>query len=100
MPLVILTALQVGKPIIASNFAGIAQAIQSGVNGILIDYRLESLSNNLCDTIEELYSDPVLRNNLSIAAKKSFLEYTPEKYGERISELYFHILNKNSEIER
>src|ERR1019366_936835 len=74
MPLVILTALQVGKPIIASNFAGIAQAIQSGVNGILIDYNLESHSNNLCDKIEELYSDPVLRNNLSIAAKKSFLE--------------------------
>lgn len=100
MPLVILTALELGKAIIASGFAGIAQVIESGINGILVDYKVENLSDNLSAEIELLFSDDILRKKLSIAAQQTFLEYTPQKYGEKLSSLYSRILNNNHNDQR
>ncbi|WP_423147459.1 glycosyltransferase family 4 protein [Rubrolithibacter danxiaensis] len=93
MPLVILTALQLGKPIIASDFAGIAQAIQSGENGILVNCETKNLSRNLAESIKRLYDDPDFCTKLSNAAKDSFQNYTPEKYGRSLVKLYQEVEN-------
>lgn len=88
MPLVILTALQMGKPIISSNFAGIAQAIQHEQNGILIDLDFEKFDHHLADAIYELYSNETFKNKLGDSARASFAKYTPEKYGENLTRIY------------
>jgi glycosyltransferase involved in cell wall biosynthesis len=88
MPLVLLTALGQGKPIIATDFAGISQVLQSGKNGILIKKDLETLVADLVLQIYTMYSNESLRNELSANAKLSYRKYTPENYGLRLKEIY------------
>ncbi|ACU06121.1 glycosyltransferase [Pedobacter heparinus] len=88
MPLVLLTALELGKPIIASNFAGISQVITSEVNGMLIDINDVSFHQELYEIIYKLYMNLALRTLLGNNARKSFIEYSPEKYGQNIENLY------------
>jgi glycosyltransferase involved in cell wall biosynthesis len=88
MPLVLLTALGQGKPIIATDFAGISQVIQSGKNGILINNNLDTLVDDLVSQIYTMYSDANLRKELSSQAKISYRKYTPENYGLRLKEIY------------
>ena len=88
MPLVLLTALGHGKPIIATDLAGISQVLQSGKNGILIKNNLDTLVNDLVLQIYTLYNDERLRKELSANAKLSYRRYTPENYGLRLKEIY------------
>lgn len=88
MPLVLLTALGQGKPIIATDFAGISQVLQSGKNGILIKNNLDTLVDDLVRQIYAMYNDEHSRNELSANAKLSYRKYTPENYGLRLKEIY------------
>jgi glycosyltransferase involved in cell wall biosynthesis len=88
MPLVLLTALGYGKPIIATDFAGIAQVIESNTNGILIQNDLKMFTDNLANEIYRLYNDEDLRIMLGISAKKSYTNYSPEKYGLKLKQIY------------
>lgn len=88
MPLVLLTALGQGKPIIATDFAGISQVIQSGKNGILIKNNIVTLVDDLVLQIYSIYIDTDLREELSDQAKISYKKYTPENHGLRLKEIY------------
>ena len=88
MPLVLLTALELGKPIVASNFAGISQVIKTEVNGMLIDIDYSNFDEKLYEIIFRLYTNLELRAFIGKNAKVSFVEYSPEKYGENIKNLY------------
>ena len=88
MPLVLLSALGEGKPILATSFAGISQVIDSGNNGILISPDVNQLSETLAAKIHELINDDGLRHKLSANAKLSYKEYTPVNYGIRLNEIY------------
>jgi len=88
MPLVILSALGYGKPIISTDFAGISQVIESGVNGILIKNDLETFVYNLSREINRLYNDQELRTKLGTNAKKTFVNYSPESYGTALQKIY------------
>lgn len=88
MPLVLLSALGYGKPIIASDFAGISQVIDSNENGVLIKNDLESLTNNLVNEIDRLYKDETQRIKLAVNAKKTYINYSPEYYGTKLKEVY------------
>ncbi|WP_175470586.1 glycosyltransferase family 4 protein [Pedobacter hartonius] len=94
MPLVLLTALQLGKPIISSNFAGISQVIQTEENGLLIDLNEETFENDLYEDIYRLYNDKALRTKIGLSAEKSFDAYTPGKYGENLEAIYSGLLEK------
>lgn len=88
MPLVLLSALGEGRPIIATDFAGISQVITSGINGILVSNNQERLIEVLEEHIYNLYTNEDLRIKLSINAKLSYKKYTPENYGLRLNEIY------------
>ncbi|CAM4083068.1 glycosyltransferase [Flavobacterium sinopsychrotolerans] len=88
MPLVLLTALGQGKPIIATDFAGISQVIQSGKNGILIKNNLKTLVEDLVIQIYTMYCNEILRNKLSANAQLSYRKYTPENYGLKLKAIY------------
>jgi glycosyltransferase involved in cell wall biosynthesis len=91
MPLVLLSALGYGKTIIATDFAGISQVIDSNVNGVLIQNNLETLTDNLVNEIYRLYKDETLRAELGNNAKKTYLDYSPEKYGLNLKHIYEQI---------
>ncbi|WP_084110986.1 glycosyltransferase [Chryseobacterium taiwanense] len=91
MPLVLLSALGYGKPIIATDFAGISQAIEPNSNGILIQNDLETFTDNLANEIYRLYNDEDLRIVLGINAKKSYINYSPEMYGLKLKQIYEQI---------
>lgn len=91
MPLVLLSALGYGKPIVATEFAGIAQVIQTNVNGVLIENKLETFANNLANEILRLYNDEDLRKELGNNAKKTYKNYSPETYGLRLKQIYKQI---------
>lgn len=54
MPLVILSAMKLGKPIVATNFAGIQEEIESGVSGILIEPNEQTIVDNLVHALIEM----------------------------------------------
>jgi len=66
MPLAILHAMELGKPIISTKLAGISEEIRSGKDGILLD--VDKLSE-LSETIIEYYSDPGKRLEHGTSAK-------------------------------
>ena len=89
MPLSILTAMSLGKPIIATHFAGMAEAITNRENGLLLDPGTEALGNNLSAAIVELYKNPVLRLQLGTNASLTFnTKYSEDIYAQRIINLY------------
>jgi len=92
MPLVVLTALSQGKAIVASDFAGISQVINTGYNGILIQNDIVEFASQLEQKIFMLYNDADLRGKLGDNAKISYKQYTPETYGLRFNEIYTKLI--------
>lgn len=88
MPLVLLSALGYGKPIIATNFAGISQVIETDLNGVLIQNDLEKIKDDLASEIYRLYKNEKLRTDLGLNAKKTYINYNPESYGLRLKGIY------------
>jgi glycosyltransferase involved in cell wall biosynthesis len=91
MPLVLLSALGYGKPIIATDFAGISQVVETNVNGVLIQNDLETFTGNLAHEIYRLYNDERLRVELGINAQKTYKNYSPETYGLKLMQIYEQI---------
>lgn len=91
MPLVLLSALGYGKPIIATDFAGISQVIKTNENGVLIKNDLDSFTSNLSSEVYRLYKDEGLRRILGANAKKAYVNYSPEMYGQKLKYIYERI---------
>ena len=88
MPLVLLSAIGYGKPIIATNFAGISQVIENNFNGILLENDLATLKYNLSNEIYRCYTNENFRNHIAQNAKKTYSKYSPEAYGLKLKEIY------------
>lgn len=71
LPLVIMEAMALGKPVIASGVAGIPELVESGVSGILVP---PSQWQALADAMALLARDPELRRKLGAAAKIAVME--------------------------
>lgn len=91
MPLVLLSALGYGKAIVATDFAGISQVVENGVNGVLVQNNLETFTDGLADEIYRLYNDESLRAELGANAQKTYKNYSPENYGTRLTQIYEQI---------
>lgn len=91
MPLVLLSALGYGKPIVATDFAGISQVIETNVNGVLIQNDLATFTDNLTNEIYRLYNNESLRTVFGANAKKKYKNYSPETYGQKLKQIYEQI---------
>jgi glycosyltransferase involved in cell wall biosynthesis len=94
MPLAMLTAMSIGKPIIASRFAGIAEAIREEYEeGILLEVDPSTMSDQICRAVLRLYENPGVGDRLAGNARKRYLdEYSQEAYGKRFRELYQKVM--------
>ncbi|HUW84355.1 MAG TPA: glycosyltransferase [Phycisphaerae bacterium] len=71
LPVVLLEAMALQRPVVASRIAGIPELVQDGVNGLLV---APARSDQLADAIERLVRDPHLRQHVSAAARQAVLD--------------------------
>lgn len=89
LPISLLEAMALGKPIISTKAGGIAEVINSGDNGLLVD--VEDVSA-LRDAIIHLFQNPDLRHKLGERAKQDFFRaHTIDAMGEK----FYEILNRD-----
>ena len=79
--LVILEALSVGVPVVATNHTCAPDVVREGVDGFVIPIRD---SDALADKLERLASDPTRLGEMSNSALERAREFTLDKYGERL----------------
>jgi glycosyltransferase involved in cell wall biosynthesis len=94
-PLVLLEAMSIGLPVIASRVAGIPEMIVDGETGILIPPgNIEVIG----DEIKRLMSNPSLRKSLGEKGRERVLKEFPKgKMLGQVRELYASIINEKHE---
>jgi glycosyltransferase involved in cell wall biosynthesis len=85
MPSVIIEALALGKPVIATAVGGIPEVVKDGVNGILVPPKS---AEHIAKALERLLSDSGLRRKLGRAAAESVKDYTWSKIAEKYERIY------------
>ena len=70
MPLSILEAMSLARPIVASNVGGIPEVVQDGMSGVLVDTEPESIAKAIID----MYKDPKRMKALGAKAEQMALE--------------------------
>jgi glycosyltransferase involved in cell wall biosynthesis len=87
---VLVEAMAVGKPVIASRVGGIPEIVEDGVTGILVDPRD---SQSLAKHIILLLQDPQRRLTMGRAGKKRVQEhFTSKRMNEQLCEVYNELL--------
>lgn len=89
LPLVLLSAMQYKKCIIASKFAGIAELLTNRYDALLIEPDKETLSHELAESIICLANNKALRTELSTNVGTTFNKsLSLEKYSTELLNLY------------
>lgn len=87
MPLVILSAMNLGKTILATDFAGIREEIENKKSGVLISANPETLSQDLANSIIELYHSD--NSAMRVKAKERYSKlFSNSVYGKKILNVY------------
>jgi glycosyltransferase involved in cell wall biosynthesis len=85
MPTVILEALALGKPVIATAVGGIPEIVKDGINGILVPPKSPE---PIAKALDRLLSNSGLRRKLGRAAAESVKDYAWSKTTEKYEEVY------------
>jgi glycosyltransferase involved in cell wall biosynthesis len=91
MPLCLLEAMAMAKPLIGTNVGGNPEVIEDGVNGFLV-YNEENYAAEIAEKIERIYLNKDLEKRLAENALKRYKEeFTTEKMGMHFLEALKHI---------
>lgn len=85
IPLVVLEAMALGKPVVASNLEGIKEAVSDGENGILVNL---NHPDELASAVSNLLNDPNLREEIGYQAVSSVRRFSYSEISRRLSDLY------------
>jgi glycosyltransferase involved in cell wall biosynthesis len=92
---VLVEAMAMGKPIIASSIGGIPDIVRSGENGILVP---ASDAAAWAEAIARLCRDPEERSRMGDAGMQMAPRYSSEEMIKRIDQLYRKLLNENKSV--
>ncbi|MFA5139629.1 MAG: glycosyltransferase family 4 protein [Elusimicrobiota bacterium] len=96
MPLAVLDAMALGKPVVASSLSGIPEQIEHGRTGLLVP---PGDASGLSQALKRLLSDPGERRSMGRAGLERFKEYfTAEKAVSRYKELYRGLLTQEERV--
>lgn len=85
LPTVIMEAMAVGLPVIATDIPGTREMISDGINGRLVP---PGDPIALANAINTMIENPQMRQNLSEAGKETVKQYSIEEIAKRYLELY------------
>lgn len=85
VPLKVLEAMAMGKPIVATNVGGLAEVIEDGVNGILTE---PGNTGQLADKILSLVDNESLRREIGEKSKQKAKEFNWEHSSMKLLSLY------------
>ncbi len=89
LPLVLLSAMQNGKCILATKVAGINEVLKDGHNSILLEVDTASLALKFCNSIIELYENKSVRNFMANNVLEHFSNtFSAEVYFKNLNSLY------------
>jgi glycosyltransferase involved in cell wall biosynthesis len=86
--IVLLEAMAMGKPVVASRAGGIPDVVKDGVNGYLVPY---ADSRALAEKIALLLDSRKLRLKIGMGGRKTAAEYRPEMTAGKIYRLYSEV---------
>jgi glycosyltransferase involved in cell wall biosynthesis len=90
LPMALLEALALGKPVVATGVGGIPEMVEDGKTGLVVPPRDAAA---LAEGIVRVLSDPVLARRLGEAGREAVLARFPARtMVERTEELYFGLL--------
>jgi len=89
--IVLLEAMAVGKPVIASAITGYEYVLTHGIEGLTVPPRNV---NKLAEAIISLLTDEPYRHQLAMRGRPKALEYDWEHVAERVLDFYMETLNR------
>ena len=91
--IVLLEAMAVGKPVVASNIEGYASVVTHGVEGLLVPPKNKEL---LAQTLISLLTNQSLREQMGARGRLEAQEYSWEHIAQRVFSYYLKVLNERS----
>ena len=91
--IVLLEAMAIGKPIVASNIAGYASVINHGAEGLLVPPRNEK---SLAQALISLMTDEALRHQIGAKGRAKALDYGWQQIAQRVYDYYVKVLNQSA----
>jgi glycosyltransferase involved in cell wall biosynthesis len=89
LPLVLLTAMQLKKCIVASSFAGITDLLTNEQDAILVQPNTKTIAEEVAAIIVRLFNDSDKRHSLSEKVSKTYhAKLGEESYGKNLLEMY------------
>ncbi len=89
IPIIVLEAMALGKPVVASNLDGVKEVIQHGNNGIIVDL---GNADKLADALIGLINDPALCQVIGNRAAASVKSFSNSEISRRLSKLYLRLI--------
>jgi phosphatidylinositol alpha-mannosyltransferase len=89
--IVLIEAMAVGKPIVASNIEGYASVMSDGVEGLLVPPKN---AEKLAEALISLMSDESLRQQLGANGWHRAIEYSWENVAQRVLDYYVRVLEE------
>ena len=85
-PMILVEAMSLGRPIIASCLGGVPEIVEDGVTGLLFE---AGNPDDLAEKIQYLWEHPDLCRQMGKMGRlKAQKEYSPEKYYQRLIDVY------------
>jgi glycosyltransferase involved in cell wall biosynthesis len=91
IPLVVLEAMAIGKPVVASNVGGIKEVMKNGINGLLVK---PDDVGALAKAIINLLHDSKLKTRISREAIESVKHFYYRDVSKRLSDLYAQVIDE------
>ena len=95
--IVLLEAMAIGKPIVASNIEGYASVMTHGAEGLLVPPRDDK---GLAQSLISLMADESLRQQMGARGRLKAMEYSWEHIAQRVLNYYIRILSEPPRKER
>ncbi|MFC2008294.1 glycosyltransferase family 4 protein [Chloroflexota bacterium] len=95
--IVLLEAMAVGKPVVASNIEGYAGVITDGVDGLLVPSRDDKA---LAQALISLMRDESLRQEMGARGRAKALDYSWERIAKKVLGYYIRVLGESPWRER
>jgi phosphatidylinositol alpha-mannosyltransferase len=89
--IILLEAMAMGKPIVASNIEGYASVISPGVDGLLVP---PADKDKLAQALVSLLSDEALRQEMGAQGRIKALEHSWERIAQRVFAYYVRVLSE------